>query len=155
MQGSVVECVTRRWPCCVWPAGQPFVTLSVHPSIGAYCLVGLVVKASTSRAEDPRFESCLCQDFSRVESYQWLKNWHSSGYPAGCLVFIGSVLGLVGPVSAYCDWVRWKIWSATSVSVWQHVKLSEQIRPWDTLSCCWDAKQATNKRLCVMRGKKL
>ena len=42
---------------------------------------------------------------------------------------IGSVLGLIGPVSVYCDWVRWKVWSATSISVWQHVKLSEQIRP--------------------------
>ena len=42
---------------------------------------------------------------------------------------IGSVLGLVGTVSAYFDWVRWKAWSATSISVWQHVKLSEQVRP--------------------------
>ena len=42
-------------------------------------LVGLVVKASASRAEDPGFES---RDFSGVESYQWLENWHSSGYPA-------------------------------------------------------------------------
>ena len=25
---------------------------------------------------------------------------------------IGSVLGLVGPVSVYCDWVTWKVWSA-------------------------------------------
>ena len=41
---------------------------------------------------------------------------------------IGSVLGLVGPVSVYCDWVRWKVWSATSVSMGQHVKLSAQIR---------------------------
>ena len=32
--------------------------------------------------EDPGFESRLHQDFSGVESYQWLKNWHSSGYPA-------------------------------------------------------------------------
>ena len=36
---------------------------------------------------------------------------------------IGSVLGLVGPVSVYCDWVRWKIGSATSTSVWQHRKI--------------------------------
>ena len=42
---------------------------------------------------------------------------------------IGSALGLVGPVSVYCDWVRWKVGSATSISVWQYVKLSEQIRP--------------------------
>ena len=36
-----------------------------------------------------------------------LKNWHSSSYPARRLAnVIGSVLGLVGPVSVYCDWVR-------------------------------------------------
>ena len=33
-------------------------------------LVGLVVKASESRAEDPGFESRLRRDFSGVESYQ-------------------------------------------------------------------------------------
>ena len=33
-------------------------------------LVGLVVKASASRAEDPGFESRLCRDFFGVESYQ-------------------------------------------------------------------------------------
>ena len=51
---------------------------------------------------------------------------------------IGSVPRLVGPVSVYCDWVRRKVGSATSISVWQHVKLSEQ---------SWDVKQATNKQL--------
>ena len=40
-------------------------------------LVGPVVKASASRAEDPGFEGIF-----RVKSYQWLKNWHSSGYLA-------------------------------------------------------------------------
>ena len=39
-------------------------------------------KASASNAEDPGFESRLRRDFFGVESYQWLKNWHSSGYPA-------------------------------------------------------------------------
>ena len=33
-------------------------------------LVGLVVKASASRAEDPGFESRLSRDFFGVESYQ-------------------------------------------------------------------------------------
>ena len=33
-------------------------------------LVGLVVKASASRAEDPGFESRLCRDFFGVEAYQ-------------------------------------------------------------------------------------
>ena len=36
----------------------------------AYRLVGLVVKASASRAEDPGFESRLRRDFFGVESYQ-------------------------------------------------------------------------------------
>ena len=103
-------------------------------------------KASASRAEDPEFESRLCRDFFGIESYQWLKNWHSSGYPAKAPGVIGSALGLVGLVSVYCDWVRKKVWSATSISVWQQVKLSEQIRPWDTLACCWDVKQSTNKQ---------
>ena len=52
-------------------------------------LIGLVVKAFASRAEDPEFESPLCRNFFWVESYQWLKNWHSSGYPARCLVLWG------------------------------------------------------------------
>ena len=97
---------------------------------------------SASRVEDPWFESHSRLDFSGIESNQWLKNWHSSGYPGG----IGSVLRLVGPVSVYYEWVRCKVWSATYISVWQYVKLSEQICPWDTLACCWDVKQPTNKQ---------
>ena len=31
--------------------------------------------------------------------------------------------------------------------VWQHVKLSEQIHPWDTIACCWDVKQPTNNNI--------
>ena len=40
--------------------------------VHVYCdrLVGLVVKSSASRAEDPGFESRLRQDFFGVESYQ-------------------------------------------------------------------------------------
>ena len=30
--------------------------------------------------------------------------------------------------------------------MWQHVKLSVQIHPWDTLACCWDDKQPTNQQ---------
>ena len=30
--------------------------------------------------------------------------------------------------------------------MWRHVKLSEQIRPRDTLACCCDTKQLTNKQ---------
>ena len=46
----------------------------------APCFVLLTQCAS--RAEGPGFESRLRRDFFGVELYQWLKNWHSSGYPA-------------------------------------------------------------------------
>ena len=55
------------------------------------CLVGLVVKVSASRAEGPRFES-LRRDFYRVESYQWLKNWHSNCYLAKRLASLSQTL---------------------------------------------------------------
>ena len=87
-----------------------------------------MVKASASRAEDPGFESRLRREFSGVvipEIYKFALQWLPCQAPGA----IGSVLGMVGPVSLYCDWVRWKVGSATFVSVWQHVKLSEQIRP--------------------------
>ena len=51
-------------------------------------------------------------------------------------------VGTGWPGVRYCDWVRWKVWSATSISEWQHVKLSEQIRP---LACCWDVQQPTSQ----------
>ena len=38
----------------------------------------------------------------------------------------GSVLHLVGMVSAYNDWIRHSALSATSVSMWQHVTFSKQ-----------------------------
>ena len=85
-----------------------------------------MVKASASGAEDPGFESRLRRDFSG--SSHTNDCGHSSGYPATPGV-IGLVLGLVDPVSEYCDWVRWKFGSTASVSMWQHVQLSEQIRP--------------------------
>ena len=66
---------------------------------------------------------------------------------------IGSMLGLVSLVSVYCDWVRLKVWSATSISVWQHVKLSGQICPWDALACCWDVKQTTNNTFWHPKNK--
>ena len=66
-------------------------------------LVGLVDKASASRAEDPGFESRLRWDSSGVESYQWLKNWHSSGYPARRLALQGQ----------RWDWLAWCQYTVT------------------------------------------
>ena len=68
-------------------------------------LAGLVVKASASGAEDPGFESRLWYDFSASSHTSDLKlalQWLPCQVPG----VIGSALGLVGPVSVYCDWVR-------------------------------------------------
>ena len=32
------------------------------------------------------------------------------------------------------------------------MRLSEQIRPWDTLACCWDINQATNEQRLKYAG---
>ena len=68
-------------------------------------LVGLVVEAFASGAEDPGFESHLRRDFSGSSHTSDLE----IGTPVATLQapgIIGSALGLVGPVSVYCDWVR-------------------------------------------------
>ena len=48
----------------------------------------------------------LATGFFRVESYHWHKNWHSQWLSCQAPGFIESALGLVGPVSVYCDWMR-------------------------------------------------
>ena len=53
--------------------------------------------------------------------------------------------------SAWTGWPRISILrlgeaeTATSVSVWQHIDLSKQIRPLNALACCWGVKQQTNQ----------
>ena len=86
-----------------------------HPP--GHRLIGLVVKASASRAEDPGLESRLRRDFFRGRVIPVTSKLALQWLPCQTPGVIGSVLGLVGPVSIYCDWVRWKVWSATSVSV--------------------------------------
>ena len=76
-----------------------------HLSLNIHRLVGLVVKAPALRAEDPGFESHLHRDFFGVESYQSLEKMALQWLPCHA----PGVLGLVGPVSVYCDWVRWKV----------------------------------------------
>ena len=73
---------------------------------GLYGLVGLVVKASTLGAEDPGFESRLRRDFSGSSHTSDLKIGTPVATLPGAWCYIGSALGLVSPVSVYCDWVR-------------------------------------------------
>ena len=66
-------------------------------------------KASTSRAEDHGFESRLRRDFFRGRVIPVTSKLALQWLPCQAPGVIGSALGLVGPVSAYCDWVRWEV----------------------------------------------
>ena len=73
-------------------------------------LVGLVVKASVSRAEDPGFDSRLCRgEFSGSSHTSDLTIGTPVAIPCQAPGVLGSALGLVGPVSVYCDWMRWNV----------------------------------------------
>ena len=101
-------------------------------------------KAFISRAADlsaiPAFTTDLFPGWIQPVT----QHWYSSGLLCRTPGIIGSALGLVGPVPAYSDWVKQKVWSTTSISVWQHVRLSEEICPWNTLGCCWNIRRPTN-----------
>ena len=85
---------------------------------------GVRLESGRSRVRIP-----LAPGFFRGQVRQVIKKLALQWLPCQAPGGIGSVLALVGLVSVYCDWVRWKVGSATSVSVWQHVNLSEQIHP--------------------------
>ena len=72
-------------------------------------LDGLVVKASFSREEDPGFESRLRRDFSGSSHTSDSKIGTPVATLPGAWRCRASALGLVGPVSVYCDWVREKV----------------------------------------------
>ena len=72
-----------------------------------------------------------------VECQWWNDGWTVKTvvtWPPLAALASRTLLGLVGPVSVHCDWLEYRVWSATSISVWQHIHLSEQIRPWNTQS---------------------
>ena len=107
-------------------------------------LAGLVVKASASRAENPGFESRLRRDFSGASHTSDLKigtpvatlpgTWDYRVSAGTCRPGV-SILWLGEVESLTCNFCL-RVAAHTIV----------QIRPWDTLSCCWDVKHPTNQR---------
>ena len=108
-------------------------------------LVGLVVKVSTSRSEDPGSDSHLRHgDVSWSCDTSDLKIGTPVATLPGALCYrVSAGTGCPG-VSILL--ARQKVRSTTSISVWQHVQISEKTCRSDTLACCRDAKQATNKQ---------
>ena len=124
-------------------------------SVVCHRLVGLVVKMSASRAEDPGFESHLRRDFSGSKHTSHLKTGTSvaslpralrhkdstgTGQPGVSILWLGEVESLT---TNFCLVVAAHkiIWAdpprRTQACCWD----VKQIRPGDTLACCWDVKQ--------------
>ena len=135
----------QRWCSCPCLPIHTF-TFNTHKSINrhthTHCLAGLVVKASASRAEDPGFQSHLrWLFFSQVES--WLKNWHSSGYPARHLTLYGQRWDwLARRQYTLTGWGRKFGLQLLSQCGSTHNCLSGSV-PEIHLHICWDVKQPT------------
>ena len=99
-------CTVMIFTCTSCSLVRPPITNHWSLYMFTHCLAGLVVETSASRAEDQGFKSHLWRDFSRVESYQWIKNWHPSGslpgawryrvsagtgWPGVCIQWLGEV----------------------------------------------------------------
>ena len=82
-----------------------------HSSVLLDHLIGVVVKVSASRAEDPEFESRLHQDFSGSSHTSDLKiGTPVATLPGAWHYRVSAGTGRPGvSVSVYCDWVRWKV----------------------------------------------
>ena len=107
--------------------------LDIHtPSYSADRLVGLVVKVSTSRAEDPGLESRLCQDFSRASHTSDLEivtpvatlpgTWHyrvsaGNGQPSVSFIFSFSLFLFLKLFDFCCVFFRcWTVFRAAESS---------------------------------------
>ena len=80
----------------------------IRPStLGVYRLVGLVVRRPPRERKIPGSNPACAGIFSGSSHTCDL----NIGTPVACQApgVIGSALGLVGPVSVYCDWVRCKV----------------------------------------------
>ena len=93
----------------------------------SHCLVGLVVWASPLRAADPGFSSYMCcADFSGSSHTSDLKICTPVATLPGAQHY--RVRAGIGWPGDSILWLGEIVWSATSVSVWQHAKLSRSIQ---------------------------
>ena len=134
-----------------------------------YCLVGLrwgVLLKSSSH----RFQSCFhCGWFSRSSHTSGWKiathtvalpgTWRyrvtaGTGRPSVSILWLGKIANLI--CSFYLSVAAHTIVCADPYHPWDtlphYLSVAAhtivQIRPWDTLPCCWDIKQPTNNYIC-------
>ena len=107
----------------------------------AYRLVGLVVKASATRVEDPGFDSRLrCRDFSGSS--------HTSDLYIGTPVATRYRLsaGSSWLVTVYCDLVgKFDLQLLSQCGIHKRVWVDPSLRY--TIACYWDVMQASNQAI--------
>ena len=114
-----------------------------YDSTNMNCFAGLVVKVSTSRGEDPVFESRSKRDFSWSSHTSDLNiSTHVAFLPGAWRCRVRARTGRPSVSILWQGEVESLICSSF-LSVAARI-LSEQIRPWDTLACSWDVNQPTN-----------
>ena len=116
---------------------------SVSTCSGNYCLSGLSGYTIHLESGKPGFDFHFSMetflDWVIPVSSECVLQW----LPCQASGDIGSVVGLVDPLSVYYGW-GWEF--DLQLSVWQHIKLFELVRPWETI-CCWEVKQPTKRWL--------
>ena len=137
---------SRSTPCALKPRQVQFASHLLH------WLVGLVVKAFALGMADLGFNFHFLHG-----EFSWSSDTSDAkiGTPVATLPCIWCYR-----VSAGTGWpgvsVSWLGEIANLIcnliSVWQHIDLSEQIRPWDTLAFYCDVKQPTNSHLTLLHG---
>ena len=94
-------------------------------------LVGLVVKASSSKAADLASNSAFAVGL--FPSLDIPVTYKLALRRLPC-----QALGLVGLVSVYCDWTRQPVWSATSISVWRQIGWPLGLVGLVSIYCIWE-----------------
>ena len=97
------------------------------------CLIPVLMQSG--RCEYEMMQSChgaslsMAEDLTPCPGHRSWRYWVNTRGSRSGVILLRLGDSKFDPVSVYCDWVRWKVWPATSTSVWQHAQLSNQIRP--------------------------
>ena len=100
----------------------------------------LVARIFATRVAEMGSVPTFSVEIFRIESYS-----HSCGYPARRLVFLGQCWDWLAQCQYTVTWWNRKFYLQLVSHCGSMYNLSVQIHLWDTLACCLDIKQQTNK----------
>ena len=129
----------KRSMCCMWFAHD------CARATSAYVLE--TIRGAVRRLSKISNRACECDYyyyFYRPPAFQGLVISLSDFKTATSVAILpgpgvlGSIPRLADQVSVYCYRVKKSVWTAASISIWQHAQSPEQIRPRYTLEPSWE-----------------